>query len=290
MKKVNFSILILTILMAFSSCQKKSSEKQILEFRFASYNVEALINEEFGIIGGDILPYGTDVTALTPTIVVSDHATVFPESGMTMDFTNPVTYTVTAEDGSQAVYVANIGTECEEEVLLGSWGVEKVVYYTADYAGNPIMSTIQTYLYDPNSTDDGIQMYFRMDNTGELRDSSIEELWLDWNDETGDYDTHIICPDTVLVKPFIYSYNMNGDVLDVTMTNDDDDERTFALKISDLSYDAFVYEDVYAQDDNGQSYVEKAYLKRFGTATTKYACNWSFQRPHKMHGSLLGDR
>ncbi|HUW07090.1 MAG TPA: Ig-like domain-containing protein, partial [Williamwhitmania sp.] len=46
-----------------------------------------------------VLPYGTDVTALVPTITLSAGATVDPASGVAQDFTNPVTYTVTAEDG-----------------------------------------------------------------------------------------------------------------------------------------------------------------------------------------------
>jgi len=46
---------------------------------------------------GVVLPYGTDVTAIEPTIELSLGATV-DLSGV-QDFTNPVTYTVTAEDG-----------------------------------------------------------------------------------------------------------------------------------------------------------------------------------------------
>lgn len=286
MKKVINSIVILAILMVFSSCQKKSGEKQIVEFRLASYNVAAMINEDLGSITAT-LPYGTDVTALTPIIVVSDKATVSPESGKTMDFTNPVTYTVTAEDGSQAVYVAVIKTEKAEQVFLGSWGIEKLEYFTVDNQGN--QEDVFTYLYDPNSTNDGIQLYFREDNTGEMRDSSIEELWLDWNDETEDYDTHIICPDTILVKPFTYTYDESGNALYMTM-NSDSNVHTYKLIISDLSNEAFVYENVYAQYSDGLSYVEKAYLKRVGMAAMKSSGNWSFLRPHKMHGSLLSDR
>lgn len=42
------------------------------------------------------VPKDTDVTSLAPTIVVSEGATVSPASGTAKDFTNPVTYTVTA--------------------------------------------------------------------------------------------------------------------------------------------------------------------------------------------------
>lgn len=44
--------------------------------------------------------HGTDVTALTPTIVVSTGATVSPASGVAKDFTNAVSYVVTAANGT----------------------------------------------------------------------------------------------------------------------------------------------------------------------------------------------
>ena len=40
-----------------------------------------------------------DLTDITPTIVISDGATISPESGVLQNFTDPVSYTVTAEDG-----------------------------------------------------------------------------------------------------------------------------------------------------------------------------------------------
>jgi hypothetical protein len=43
--------------------------------------------------------YGTSLTSLTPTINVSQTATINPTSGTTRDFTYPVTYTVTGGDG-----------------------------------------------------------------------------------------------------------------------------------------------------------------------------------------------
>ena len=46
------------------------------------------------------VPKDTDVTALTPTIVISDGASVSPKSGVATDFTNAVTYTVTAANGT----------------------------------------------------------------------------------------------------------------------------------------------------------------------------------------------
>ena len=49
------------------------------------------------------VPFGTDLTALVPAID-HDGASVSPPSGVARDFTNPVTYAVTAADGSTASY------------------------------------------------------------------------------------------------------------------------------------------------------------------------------------------
>ena len=56
--------------------------------------------------------YGTDVTSLKPTIEVSLNALISPASGQVQDFTNPVTYYITAEDG------ATVGTWIVTCVIL----------------------------------------------------------------------------------------------------------------------------------------------------------------------------
>jgi hypothetical protein len=74
---------------------KLDSEANITKFVVA--DVEATIS------GTDItaeLPNGTDVTKLKPTITISKDATVSPKSGVQKDFTDPVQYVVTAEDGT----------------------------------------------------------------------------------------------------------------------------------------------------------------------------------------------
>ena len=45
------------------------------------------------------LPYGADPRALTPAFQISPKATIVPAGGSIRDFTSPVNYTVTAEDG-----------------------------------------------------------------------------------------------------------------------------------------------------------------------------------------------
>ena len=222
----------------------KSSEKRILSFRFASLDLNATIDESTKVIKATV-PMGTDVSALVPTIIVSSGANIDPASGLATDFTQPVTYTVTAEDGSQAIYTAIVTVEMPENPFFGIWGVEKIEYYNIDYAGNPIAASMTTYLFDPNDIDNGIQLVFREGRSGEMRDSSIDTIWMNEN--------YIVCPDTVIVTGYTYSFDFETSVLYMNM----EDGRTFALQIVEQNADAFVYENEYAQD-----YVEKAYLRR----------------------------
>ncbi len=102
-----FSIVVCLLL--FVSCEEDTSfnegpflskRTQVLTFRFLSLNppVEATINENEKLITAT-LPFGTDISSLTPTITVSAKATVSPASGVSNDFTSEVIYTVNAENG-----------------------------------------------------------------------------------------------------------------------------------------------------------------------------------------------
>ncbi len=55
-----------------------------------------------------VVPFGTDLHALAPVVIVSPFATSSPASGAPQDFTNPVVYTVTAEDGSTQDYAITV--------------------------------------------------------------------------------------------------------------------------------------------------------------------------------------
>jgi hypothetical protein len=65
----------------------------ITAFSFATPSATGVIDQDAKTISVTV-PYGTDVTALTPTVTVTDGATVFPASGVANDFTNPAVYTV----------------------------------------------------------------------------------------------------------------------------------------------------------------------------------------------------
>ena len=92
------------------------NEKSIRSFVID--DVEGVI-DEFSKTVTVQMPQGTDVTELVPTIEVSEGATVSPASGEAQDFTNPVSYTVTAQNGTTAVYTVTVIVEGGEIVPTG---------------------------------------------------------------------------------------------------------------------------------------------------------------------------
>ena len=101
-----FSLMIFTIVFSLflASCSGGgSSSKDITAFT---------IGDRVGVISGtDIaitMPYGSSVTSLTPTITVSEDASVSPASGVAQNFTSPVVYTVTAADDSEKAYTVTV--------------------------------------------------------------------------------------------------------------------------------------------------------------------------------------
>lgn len=54
------------------------------------------------------VPGGTDITAIKFTFTLPTGATAKPASGSVQNFTNPVTYTVTAEDGSTQTFTVKV--------------------------------------------------------------------------------------------------------------------------------------------------------------------------------------
>ncbi len=117
MRNTTNCLLLLLSVFVFGGCGKtgtqvspsKGSEKIIKSFVFNSLNpaVQCTIDNSARTITA-VLPNGTNINSLAPTITVSDNATVSPGSSVAQDFTSPVSYTVTAKDGSRQTYTTNI--------------------------------------------------------------------------------------------------------------------------------------------------------------------------------------
>lgn len=83
--------------------------KSITAFNFTSPAATESINNTLHTITVTV-PYGTDVTSLSPTITYTG-ASISPLSEVAQNFTNPVTYTVTAADNSVQNYTVTVIVE-----------------------------------------------------------------------------------------------------------------------------------------------------------------------------------
>ena len=102
------SVCALAGLLAGSCCTPgPSSEKAIISFSFVSPAADGQIDEASHTVVVTVPP-GTVLLALVPTIEVSVGATVAPASGVAQDFSLPVVYTVTAEDGTTQAYEVTV--------------------------------------------------------------------------------------------------------------------------------------------------------------------------------------
>jgi len=82
------------------------SSKAIESFDFEDEDAEGDVDEEEKTVAITV-PSGTDVTELVPTIAFSG-VSISPASGEVQDFSDPVTYTVTAADDSTQEYVVTV--------------------------------------------------------------------------------------------------------------------------------------------------------------------------------------
>ena len=85
------------------------------------------------------VPYGTDVTTIMVDLTVSALATCLPADGSIVDFTAPVDFTVTAQDGSDQVYTVTVvvGSPSVSDVLL-SFDVAGALSVVVDHSTQTI--------------------------------------------------------------------------------------------------------------------------------------------------------
>ena len=110
---------------------KKSSQKQLLSFKIDS--ISGQINDSSHTVTIKV-PYVTDLTNAKPVVTVSEKAAVSPLSGVKVDLSKPVTYNVTAEDGSVQAYTvtASKGQNTEAKILEFKLDARKIngFFYT----------------------------------------------------------------------------------------------------------------------------------------------------------------
>ncbi|TSJ35919.1 DUF5018 domain-containing protein [Mucilaginibacter corticis] len=154
----------------------KSPAKAITGFSFSTLNpaITASVNDTTKKITAT-LPYGTPLTALAPTITVSAKATVSPASGAAADFSKPVNYTVTAEDGSTQVYQVTATLAQPQPIVVDCTGAIpadwKDVSGGVDYIVKCNIPITKTLIIEPGVTIqfDGAASGFTVTGSGALQ-------------------------------------------------------------------------------------------------------------------------
>lgn len=110
MKRILFPKLLIIFTFFITNCSEESptkielsNAKEIESFVIESHSLSGEVNDSDKTVAIKITPY-IDATYLTPTISVSKGATINPPSDMPQDFTDTLSYFVTAEDKSVANY------------------------------------------------------------------------------------------------------------------------------------------------------------------------------------------
>ena len=119
------SLLLMALLAGCQDESSPSSEKNITAFKIGNA-AGAIYGEKAEIY--IVLPQDAALTALTPEISLSSGASVSPKSGEPADFSFPLTFTVTAENGSVRQYVVKASRAAALEYLSVRQPPFKTVY------------------------------------------------------------------------------------------------------------------------------------------------------------------
>lgn len=264
-KTYSFFLLLLLVGATTMSCSsddeqiQASSLAQIVDFTLDFDGVDA--DQIEYDLGSDIkvsVPFGTSLTGVVPNIEVSDYATVVPASGEALNFEDgqPVTFTVTAEDGTQKSYTVTVHVRGE----VGS-GSKIQTYTVADLFGE---NSTTTYTY--NDANFVAEITKEVDDWGELTTTVYQFVYDDHNQivakvgEGSGEETTYTYEDGKIVQAvykvdgttkytYAYSYGSNGD-----LTKEQRTDHTNQDAITEIT---FVIEDGNVVEENryGEVYV-----------------------------------
>ena len=135
----------------------KSPDKTVFSLSFGELGAAKISGTDITL---DVL-WGTPVTKLAPAIKIADRATIKPASGSVNDFTRPVSYTVTAEDGSTTVYrvaVTILPKSSAKEITACTFGafgaaaIDGETIHIAVPASQPLAKLAPTFTVSPFAT------------------------------------------------------------------------------------------------------------------------------------------
>nr|WP_319777196.1 transporter substrate-binding domain-containing protein [uncultured Sphaerochaeta sp.] len=196
-------ILLAAFVLFLSSCDDlmnpggdaKSSVKVISAFSINGVTISDLTIDTTNHTITATVPYGTVLTALVPDISFTG-ASISPASGTQVDFSSPVTFTITAEDGSKMEYKVTI-VAGEAPDYVGTW------YAEAEESINTLV----------------------------LNADGTWEIWEDENESEKETGTYTVSDSTVSIVTDgdtaigTYTYTISNGILSFTLVSDADEDR-----------------------------------------------------------------
>lgn len=170
--------------------RKRSSSAEILSFQLNEAGISAVV-----VNNRVIIPFtGADVSSQTATVELSYYATISPDPSTVRDYSEPVVYTVTADDGTESIYTVELGTPVQLESGFGSvrqlWSRSSGDLGFEDYRQVSI-AVSGNYFLLPTSNEwvsgSTIRYYNRSTGTyaGTLNTSGAERIYAIANDSNG---------------------------------------------------------------------------------------------------------
>lgn len=124
----------------------KSNRSEIKTFVIPGQTGSSVINNDSLTVVVTIPDTMTDFMLEPSEISLSNFATVMPEVGQVQDFSSPVDYSVTAEDGSISIYEVSVLRGGSQPQLANAsfedWYTESVAFSTVEQPGIDATSTI----------------------------------------------------------------------------------------------------------------------------------------------------
>jgi nicotinamidase-related amidase len=139
-----FLIFVLFIAASLNSCKEKDdemevndqTEKLILRFKIQEISYTVYPDQDNKTIEFKVAAR-VDLSEITPKIMISPGASISPPSGQTIDLTQPVTYTVTAGDGTSQNYTVSATMATDTALVVidmqnGAFNIPEFLIYNAE--------------------------------------------------------------------------------------------------------------------------------------------------------------
>jgi len=237
------SIIAVALTVSCSSDDDAIQQSSLAEITSFSLDFKGLNEEDVDYdLGTNInvhVPFGTDLTAVVPTVTTSENATVSPASAAPVTFEDgaPKVFTVTAEDGTKKEYTVTVNVRGE----VGS-GSKLKTYTIAELYGENSSST-----YSYNEANFVEEITREVDDWGVVTTSVTTFEYNDKNQiiakrvEAAKEETLYTYGDDKIVKAvysedgtvvytYNYTYNEAGEILSEKRTNHADEDAIDEIK------------------------------------------------------------